>query len=128
MKRLPLLLALLLISSTANASQTACYPFPFPPHELCFEVIMIPTAWTRCAVDSDCTLVPWSCCGCSSGGISIAISRDFLKQYGARYAGQCRDHLPGARGQLFCPAWDLCGAQGDTIFCNPSGRCEFGFK
>jgi hypothetical protein len=128
MKVLPLLLALLLISSTASASQTACYQLPFPPGEVCREVLTIPVAWTRCAVDSDCILVPWDCCGCNAAGISIAISRDFLKQHASKYAGRCHDYLPGAKKGLRCPEEWVCDFQGNAVFCNASGLCEFGFR
>jgi hypothetical protein len=126
---LALVTAVLLVHVTpVDAAQTACYTIPPDPDPICREVLTIPISWTHCSTDADCTLVPWDCCGCTQAGFSIAISRDFMKQYEAKYGGRCHDFLPGARNQVRCPQEYRCDVQGNAIFCDAQHRCQFGFR
>ena len=80
--------------------------------------LVFPAKWLKCEASHECVRVRADCCGCESGGVSIAINASHLVRYHARRDRLvCEDRCPE---RFICPA-------GALTFCNSNNRCEFGF-
>ena len=60
---------------------------------------------TDCQTDSDCVLVDKDCCGCVSGGDSIAIHKSQENIYNKDLQSRCAAAVDSSKA---CATWDRC--------------------
>ncbi len=66
-------------------------PVVFEDYDIINKSLILLDAWKICEKNSDCVETQPDCCGCSGGGIQIAINKEFIDLWEMKIKNACRD-------------------------------------
>ncbi len=70
--------------------------------EAVLQDLTVETEWRTCSVDEDCVWIDLDCCGCQSGGLSLALAATQVEAFETANPANCEDALD-------CPTVYECG-------------------